>query len=125
MAKAQQDWADLIAEIDAERARGHRPRRPEACRPLADRWRALIEAFTGGDPGIAASLKRMYDEEGPEKASRGAVNPELMEYAGRAMRSPAVAAGTAPMREAVATVASAWRVCRAQVDKPSTERPRR
>ena len=52
--------------------------------PLADRWRALIEAFTGGDPGIAASLKRMYAEEGPEKASRGAVNPELMEYAGRA-----------------------------------------
>ena len=85
MAKAQQDWADLIAEFDAERARGHGPRRPEACRPLADRWRALIEAFTGGDPGIAASLKRMYAEEGPEKASRGAVNPEVMEYAGRAM----------------------------------------
>ena len=31
MAKAQQDWADLIAEMDAERARGHRPRRPAAC----------------------------------------------------------------------------------------------
>jgi hypothetical protein len=27
----------------------------------------------------------MYAEEGPEKASRGGLSPELMEYAGRAM----------------------------------------
>jgi hypothetical protein len=52
---------------------------------MAARWQALIEAFTGGDPGIAASLKRMYTEEGPETASRGAMNPALMEYARRAM----------------------------------------
>jgi len=84
MAKAQQDWADLIAELDAERQAGTDPADPRV-QALADRWRALIEAFTGGDPGIASSLKRMYAEEGPEKASRGAMNPELMEYAGRAM----------------------------------------
>ncbi len=84
MAKAQQDWADLIAELDAERIAGTDPADPRV-QALADRWQALIQAFTGGDPGIAASLKRMYAEEGPEKASRGAVNTEVMEYAGRVM----------------------------------------
>jgi len=84
MAKAQQDWADLIAELDAERVAGTDPADPRV-QALVDRWQALIGAFTGGDPGIAASLKRMYAEQGPEKASRGAVNPEVMEYAGRAM----------------------------------------
>jgi DNA-binding transcriptional MerR regulator len=84
MAKAQQDWADLIAAMDAERVAGTDPADPRV-QALADRWRALIEAFTGGDQGIRASLQRMYDEEGPEKASRGAVDPALMEYAGRAL----------------------------------------
>ncbi len=84
MAKAQQDWADLIAELDAEREAGTDPADPRV-QALAARWQALIEAFTGGDPGIAASLKRMYAEEGPSKASRGALDPALMEYAGRAM----------------------------------------
>jgi DNA-binding transcriptional MerR regulator len=84
MAKAQQDWADLIAEFDAERRAGTDPADPKL-QPLIDRWNALVEAFTGGDPGIRASLQRMYDEQGPEKASRGAVNVEVMEYAQRAM----------------------------------------
>ncbi len=84
MAKAQQDWADLLAEMDAERLAGTDPADPRV-QALGDRWQALIQAFPGGDPGITASLKRMYAEEGPEKASRGAVNPEVMEYAGRVM----------------------------------------
>ena len=91
MAKAQQDWADLIAEMDAERLAGTDPADP-SCRRWPTAGTALIEAFTGGDPGIAASLKRMYAEEGPEKASRGAVNTEVMEYAGRAMAAAPVAA---------------------------------
>jgi hypothetical protein len=28
---------------------------------------ALIEEFTGGDPGIAASLSKMYQQEGGQK----------------------------------------------------------
>jgi DNA-binding transcriptional MerR regulator len=84
MARDQQDWADLLAEMDAERLAGTDVSDPRV-QALAVRWQELIEAFTGGDPGIAASLQRMYSEEGPEKASRGAVDPALMEYAGRAM----------------------------------------
>src|SRR3954469_18064332 len=88
MAKAQQDWADLIAELDAERVAGTDPSDPRV-QALADRWQALIAAFTGGDPGITASLKRMYDEEGAPKASRGALSPELTEYVQRVMAARA------------------------------------
>ena len=84
MAKAQQDWADLIAEMDAERVADTDPADPKV-QALADRWQALINAFTGGDPGITASLKRMYSEQGAPKASRGAMSPELSEYVGRVM----------------------------------------
>ena len=85
MRKAEREWADLLAEVEAERAKGTDPGDPRM-QELAGRWQALIEQFTGGDPGIAASLKRMYESEGVEKASRGAVSPELMAYAGEAMR---------------------------------------
>jgi MerR family transcriptional regulator, thiopeptide resistance regulator len=85
MRKAQQDWADLLAEVEAERVKGTDPG-DARMRELAGRWQALIEQFTGGDPEMAASLKQMYESEGPEKASRGAVSPELMAYAGEAMR---------------------------------------
>jgi len=85
MREAEQDWADLLAEVDAERRKGTDPG-AERMQELAGRWQALIERFTGGDPGLAASLKDMYASEGPEKASRGAVSPELMAYAGEAVR---------------------------------------
>jgi hypothetical protein len=83
MARAQQDWADLIAELETERAAGTDPADPGVQAPV-DRWKGLIEQFTGGDPGIWSSLKRLYDEQGSEKASRGAVSAELAEYVTRA-----------------------------------------
>jgi DNA-binding transcriptional MerR regulator len=85
MRKAEQDWADLLAEVEAERVKATDPGDPRM-QELAGRWVALIEQFTGGDQEIAASMKRMYASEGPEKASRGAVSPELMAYAGEAVR---------------------------------------
>jgi MerR family transcriptional regulator, thiopeptide resistance regulator len=88
MAKAQQDWADLIAEMDAARTAGTDPADPHV-QALADRWEALINAFTGGDPGITASLKRMYSEQGAPKASRGALSPELSAYVEVVMRARA------------------------------------
>ena len=84
MRKAQQDWTDLIAEMDAERVRGTDPADPRV-QALCERWRAQIALFTGGDPGITASLKRLYDEQGAEQASRGAMPAGLQEYVGRAM----------------------------------------
>jgi DNA-binding transcriptional MerR regulator len=86
MVKAQDDWTRLIAEVEAHREAGTDPADPRLT-PLVERWQALVEQFTGGDPGIRASLQKMYDTEGPEKASRGAVNAATMEYAQRAMRA--------------------------------------
>jgi DNA-binding transcriptional MerR regulator len=84
MRKAETDWAELIAAVEAERAAGTDPADPKVV-ALAARWKEMIEAFTGGDPGIRDSMKRMYEQEGPEKASRGAVNPDLLAYIGAAM----------------------------------------
>jgi DNA-binding transcriptional MerR regulator len=86
MKRAQQDWAELIAEVEAERERGTDPADPRM-QELAARWRGLMEQFTGGDPGIAASLERMYRSEGVETASRGVMSPELSEYVGAAMKA--------------------------------------
>jgi DNA-binding transcriptional MerR regulator len=88
MRKAQQDWADLIAEVEAERAAGTDPADPRL-KPLVDRWNALVEAFTGGDAGTRAALQRMYDENDPQEVSRGAMQGETMAYARRAMQAHA------------------------------------
>jgi DNA-binding transcriptional MerR regulator len=79
MRRAEADWAALIAEAEELRASGAAPTDPRAG-ALADRWAALIAAFTGADAGIHASLNRMYESEGSERASRGAVSPQLMEW---------------------------------------------
>jgi hypothetical protein len=60
-------------------------------RALARRWTELTERtiahFTGADPGLTASLGRMYREEGPEKASRGTFDTDLLEYVTRAQQA--------------------------------------
>ncbi|HET7483214.1 MAG TPA: MerR family transcriptional regulator [Actinomycetota bacterium] len=84
----EKEWADLIAAAEELRAAGTDPSDPRV-QQIATRWQELIEMFTGGDPGIRESLQKMYETEGPEKASRGMVNPELMEYIARAMGSRA------------------------------------
>jgi DNA-binding transcriptional MerR regulator len=84
MAAAERAWADLIEAVRAERAAGTDPSDPRM-RELAGRWRELIEQFTGGDEGIRQSLGRMYREQGAQSASRGMVDPALMEYVGKAL----------------------------------------
>ena len=86
MARAQQDWQDLIREVAGEKDKGTDPSDPRM-QALADRWQGLIEAFTGGDPGIRASLQKMHDDEGSEAASRGMVDPEVMTYMQAALQA--------------------------------------
>src|SRR4051794_8943139 len=80
----EREWAELIAAFERERVAGTDPADPRL-RPLAEKWRELIQAFTGGDAGLHASLNRMYEQEGPQRASRGAMSAELAEYARRAV----------------------------------------
>lgn len=79
MAKAQDDWTQLIAEVKVEMEKGTDPQ-SERVQSLAARWQALINQFTGGDPSIAASLSKMYAEEGNQKASRGMVDDGMSAF---------------------------------------------
>jgi DNA-binding transcriptional MerR regulator len=82
--QAEQEWSTLIEEVRAAKADGEDPAGKRA-QTLARRWWDLIQQFTGGDPGIAQSLNRMYQEVGPETASRGAVDREVLEFMGQAI----------------------------------------
>jgi DNA-binding transcriptional MerR regulator len=84
MHRAQAEWGELIAAVEAERVAGTDPA-DARLDPLVKLWTGLIEQFTGGDPGITESLQRMCETEGPERASRGAVSAATMEYAQRAI----------------------------------------
>ncbi len=87
IAAIERERAELSAQMKAQRDAGTDPSDPEV-RTLAERSRDLTErtiaGFTDGDPGITESLGRMYRDEGPEKASRGTFDADLLEYVTRA-----------------------------------------
>jgi MerR family transcriptional regulator, thiopeptide resistance regulator len=83
MQEAQAEWPRLIARMREELDRGSDPA-SEPVRALATRWRELIRAFTGGNPGIEKSLKTLYQQE-PRMAERQGRDPKLTEYVNRAM----------------------------------------
>lgn len=87
MRQAPHDWERLTAEMKAEMEAGTDPGDP-GVQALARRWQALIDEFTGGDPGIAESLGRLWKEQGDELAARHGMehDPRVHEYAGRALR---------------------------------------
>ena len=60
--QGQRDWATLIREVETAVSEGVDPKSAQA-EALADRWSALIKAFTGGDPEIQAGLNRMYSDQ--------------------------------------------------------------
>jgi DNA-binding transcriptional MerR regulator len=81
--QGQQDWAELLDALRAERNAGTDPADPKV-RALAKRSLELVEAFTGGDAGIRESLGRMYANEDPAVVSHGTMDRELMAYLSRA-----------------------------------------
>lgn len=60
--RGQRDWAALIKEVEAAVAEGVDPQSEQA-QALAARWANLIEAFTGGNPGIRESLTKLYADQ--------------------------------------------------------------
>lgn len=79
MARGQNDWAELMTEARDAMERGIDPASDEA-QTLGRRWQALIAAFTGGDPGITASLRRVYDEAPAEAEKAGGPDPALRDF---------------------------------------------
>lgn len=82
MRAAEAEWPELIARVRAEMERGTDPA-SETVQALARRWKELIEAFTGGDPGIAQSLRTMYQQESSVRKQSG-LDPEIFTYVKRA-----------------------------------------
>lgn len=56
--------------------------------PHRDRSRELLRSFTGGDADITDSMRRMWDNEDPERVSGGVVDRELFAYAKRVFSTP-------------------------------------
>ncbi|HTE17262.1 MAG TPA: MerR family transcriptional regulator [Armatimonadota bacterium] len=84
MRKAEADWEELIAQVRAEKDAGTDPA-DERVRALARRWIALVRGFTGGNPEIASSLGKMWENETTIHGMETAAMRELMEYVGRAL----------------------------------------
>lgn len=79
--QVEAEWPEVIAAVRAEMERGT-PRGDERAQALGRRWQALVDEFTGGNPGIAASLQRMYASE-PEVRQRTGIDPALSAYVGK------------------------------------------
>ncbi|MEO0706871.1 MAG: TipAS antibiotic-recognition domain-containing protein [Cyanobacteria bacterium J06649_5] len=86
--QVEAEWPQLMAEVRAEMAKGTDPA-SEVVQALARRWLGLIQEFTGDDAGVEQSLQTMYQQEGPESASQGAVvDPEgtvMWDFIGQAI----------------------------------------
>jgi DNA-binding transcriptional MerR regulator len=82
IAQVENRWQELFDEVKAELERGTPPDAP-AAQALARRWQDLtretVAGFTGGDPGIAASLDRMYAEE-PVHQIHPSFDPAVFAY---------------------------------------------
>lgn len=85
--EVEAEWPRLIAAVRAEMQRGTDPAGPRV-QELARRWVGLVREFTGGDPGIAESVRRLHREEHGslrERHGDAVPGPDVMEYVGRAM----------------------------------------
>jgi DNA-binding transcriptional MerR regulator len=82
----EQEWSEIFQTLGAAMAAGKDPRSAEM-RAVGRRANELVEAFTGGDPGIRASLNRMYNEEGPASATKHGApsDPALWTFLGEVM----------------------------------------
>jgi hypothetical protein len=83
MSQGQADWAELMAEVRDAMARGADPASDEV-QALARRWRELVLAFTGGDPGITESLRRVYAEAPAEAEKLGGPDAAVRDFMARA-----------------------------------------
>jgi DNA-binding transcriptional MerR regulator len=87
--QAPKEWENLMAEVRLEKDKGTDPTDPKVL-DLARRWMALINEFTGGNPGVAESLGRLWKEQGDQIVAQHAMKNdprELMEYISRAIET--------------------------------------
>jgi DNA-binding transcriptional MerR regulator len=86
--EVEAEWPKLMADVRAEIDKGTDPSDPHV-QALAHRWMGLVREFTGGDPGIAQSVGRMFNREAPQEIhpSIPADIHELFAYVAKAMEA--------------------------------------
>jgi DNA-binding transcriptional MerR regulator len=86
-------WSELIGDGKSLLAQGKDPDSPEAM-DLGRRWMGMLNRLSGGDPLIHQKIEAMWKEafQNDEFRAKSPMSPELMEWAGAAIRS-AYAAG--------------------------------
>lgn len=85
--KATKDWSELYTDVEA--CLTEDPAGPKA-QALAQRWRKLLEQFTGGDPEIQKGLNALWADSANWPADSEAskfVKPEVQEYMMKALRA--------------------------------------
>jgi len=81
----EKEWPELIAEVRAEMDKGTDPKSP-VVQALARRWMALVQEFTGGDPGIEKAVKQVWTEEQSIHGIETAGMREMMSYISKALK---------------------------------------
>lgn len=56
-------WSELFGDVEAAIAANEDPTSPKV-QELAARWKKLVAGFTGGDPGVAAGLGKVWADQG-------------------------------------------------------------
>lgn len=91
--RSSQDWAQLFKDVEALLASDpNADPAGEKAQGLAVRWKALVHAFTGGDAGVNAGLKKAWADRPNwpatlQRQSAMAGNPKVWEFMGKAIRS--------------------------------------
>lgn len=83
----ENEWPGLMSAMGEALDAGTDPSDPTVA-ALARRWHALVEMFTGGDPGIRQSLQTTYEQDGDHMAALNGMDADrlraVMAYAARA-----------------------------------------
>jgi DNA-binding transcriptional MerR regulator len=84
--QGQAAWAELWAAYGAEMEKGTDPADPKV-QALEKRRQALVHEFTGGDPGIAQSVKRLWQEQGQNLTAQYGYDPKVLAYMEKATQA--------------------------------------
>lgn len=86
VAELEAEWAELAVRAQLELDRRTDPADP-VVQQIADRWKDVLHAFTGGDPALDGALRRIWQHHGTTiHATYGGPSPELIDFILQAWR---------------------------------------
>ena len=77
--QGESEWQEILAQARIEMSKGTNLNNP-LVQQLARRWQAMMKFLTCGDEQIYESLIKMYQEEGLEAGSYGAMDTDTFDY---------------------------------------------